>query len=257
MNAIFTVSLATFRELIRNKILHSVFAFLALLLAVSALFGSVTIGDRIAVIKDFGLFALSLAGCAVVVISGVSLLDKELKQKTIYNVLSKPLSRGQFIAGKFLGLSLLVSVLVAIMGIGFIVFATLFEGTVDTRLFQGILLVIFEQIILAAVAIFFSSLVITTSLAGLFTFSVYLAGHSLAALKQFSSDSDPTSFKARLLAVTGYLLPDLSTFNQTSALLYQSGVTGEFLLWSCVYSASYAACCVILSAAIFRLRDFN
>jgi Cu-processing system permease protein len=253
MKAINTIALATFRELLRNKILHSIFAFLLLLLCVSALFGSVTIGDRIAVIKDFGLFALSLAGSGVVVISGVNLLDKELKQKTIYNVLSKPVSRTQFLVGKFLGLVILVSVLVSLMGVCIVLFTAGFEGQIDWRLFQSIFLVMLEQIILASVAILFSSIVLTTSLAGVFTFAVYLAGHSVAALLTFTEDT--TAIQASVLKSIYYILPDLSVYNQTTALYYQHGLDPSFYVYATFYAFSYSTVCILISSLIFRRRD--
>lgn len=253
MGGILKIALATFRELLRHKILHSVFAFLLLLLCVSALFGSVTIGDRISVIKDFALFALSFAGCGVVVISGVNLLDKELKQKTIYNVLSKPISRSQFIVGKYLGLVLLVSVLLSLMGLCVVIFTACFEGAIDYRLFLGILLVILEDLILASIAILFSTVVVTTSLAGVFTFAVYLAGHSVSALLSFADDS--STEKQALLKCIYYLLPDLSLFNQTSQLYYGTGLSSHFFSWALIYSASYSCICIIISTLIFQRRD--
>ena len=78
---IFAIALNTFREAIRNKILYSVIFFAAFLVLISALFGSVSIGDKIKVIKDFGLFSLSFCGAIITIISGTNLLNKELKQK--------------------------------------------------------------------------------------------------------------------------------------------------------------------------------
>jgi len=206
-----------------------------------------------AVMKDFGLFALSVAGCAVVVISGVNLLDKELKQKTIYNVLSKPISRSQFIVGKYLGLVLLVSVLISLMGICIVLFVAAFEQSLDLRLFQGVLLVIFENIILSSIAILFSTVVVTTALAGVFTFAVYLAGHSVAALLTFAEDSGPE--KTILLQVAYYILPDLSRFNQTTEIFYGSGLSSAYFAWALVYSITYSAACIAVSCLIFKKRD--
>lgn len=249
------IAVATFRELIRNKILHTVFAFLSLLLGVSALFGTVTIGDRIAVIKDFGLFALSLAGCAVVVISGVSLLDKELKQKTIYNILSKPISRAQFIVGKYLGLVLLVAVLLSLMGICIVLFTAGFEGNIDWRLFQGVLLVILEDLILASVAILFSTVVVTTALSGVFTFAIYLAGHSISALLSFSNDAAPQ--QESLMKLAYYVLPDLSLYNQTAEIFYGSGLNAWYFCWVSFYAICYATACIAISCLIFKKRDLT
>ena len=86
LDKVMNIALNTVRETIRSKILYSLFFFLILLLAVSAFFGTVTIGDQEKVIKDFGLFALSLFSVLYAVISGSLLLAKELQRKTLYNL---------------------------------------------------------------------------------------------------------------------------------------------------------------------------
>src|SRR5262249_9776876 len=160
----------------------------------------------------FGLFALSFCGAIIVVLAGVNLLERELKQKTIYNLLSKPVRRYEFVVGKYLGLALVSAVLTALMAAIFIGFTALFEGRLDEHLFQGALLVIFEMALLSGVAIFFSSLVVTTSLAGLFTFGAYLAGHSLDALEYFlNTQAEYSSTVLKTVAqVLHAVLPDLN-----------------------------------------------
>lgn len=259
MTPVLRIALNTFREVIRNKILYAVFAFAFLLLVVSALFGSVTLGDRIFVIKDFGLFALSFCGAIIVVLAGVSLLDRELKQKTIYNLLSKPVERSEFIVGKFLGLVFVSSVLTSLMGVLFILFTAAFEGRFDKLLFEGVFFVIWELVLLSAIAILFSSLVLTTSLAGLFTFGTYLAGHSHRALDYFmNTRADFSSPILRFIArILKSILPDLGAFNVTDTILYGSGVSLHYAFLSVIYSIGYAIVCLLIAISIFRLRNFE
>jgi ABC-type transport system involved in multi-copper enzyme maturation permease subunit len=129
------ICLNTFREALRNKILYSVLFFAVLLIGISAFFGAVSIGQQEQVIKNFGLFSLSFFGAIITILSGVSLLSKELKQKTVYNILSKPINRWEFILGKYLGLTFTVCLLVALMGIGLVIFVACFERRVDWLLF--------------------------------------------------------------------------------------------------------------------------
>jgi len=259
MKAIWLIALNTFREVVRNKILYSVLAFALLLLIISALFGSVTLGDRIAVIKDFGLFALSFCGAIIVILSGVNLLDRELRQKTIYNLLSKPVRRWEFVVGKFLGLSLVSTVLTSAMAIVFIGFTAAFEGRIDPLLFQGALLVLLEMILLSAVAIFFSSVVVTTALAGLFTFGAYLAGHSIEALNYFLNTQAEfsSSFLRGFALLLKAILPDLNTFNITEQVVYGSGVSLGYVGLSFVYALIYSVVCILLASVIFAQRDFQ
>ena len=47
--------------------------------------------------KDFSLMSVSLFGVIIAIVLGVNLLHQELGRKTIFNILSKPVARWQFI----------------------------------------------------------------------------------------------------------------------------------------------------------------
>jgi hypothetical protein len=82
---------------------------------ISAIFGAASIGDQMKFVKDFSLMSISLFSVIIAIVLGVSMLHKELGKKTIFNILSKPVPRWQFIAGKFAGLFLTVTIVVVIM----------------------------------------------------------------------------------------------------------------------------------------------
>lgn len=252
------IILNTFREAIRNRILYSAVLFAVLLVGVSAFFGAVSIGSQEKVIKDFGLFSLSFFGAIITILSGVSLLNKELKQKTVYNILSKPVERWQFIVGKYLGLTLTVGLLVALMGTGLIVFVSFFENRIDWLLFQGVLFVLLEISVIAAVAIFFSSLAVTTTLTGIFTLGFYIAGHSINYLKHFLKESEthnPTL--TATIRVFDWILPDLSTFNVNDIIVYGTSVGIDHLGYALLYCVSYSAVALTLAALIFERRELT
>lgn len=252
------IMLNTFREAIRNRILYSVVLFAVLLVGISAFFGAVSIGSQEKVIKDFGLFSLSFFGAIITILSGVSLLNKELKQKTVYNILSKPVQRWQFIVGKYFGLTLTVSLLVMLMGVGLVVFVAMFEERVDWLLFQGILFVVLEVSVIASIAIFFSSLVVTTTLTGIFTLGFYIAGRSITYLKHFLEESE--SYNPVLIAavrVFDWILPDLSLFNVNDMIVYGTSITLTHLALALLYCVSYSAVALALATLIFERRELT
>lgn len=255
---IILIAVNTASEVIRNKALYAVIGFAVILVMVSALFGSVTIGDQVSVIKDFSLFAMTLAGATIVAISGVTLLEKELKHKTIYNLLAKPVHRVEFIVGKFLGLTLLSWISVALMGVLCVSFSYLFEGKVDWLLFQAILLILFELLLLSAVAIFFSSLVVTTVLAGLFTFGTFIAGHSHRVLNYFLNSQADYSSESLLpiIRTIKFVLPDLGIFNRADLIVSGVAISPTYALSALGYAVLYSAGLLILAALIFQRRDF-
>jgi ABC-type transport system involved in multi-copper enzyme maturation permease subunit len=255
---VLAIALNTFREAIRNKILYSILLFACVVVAISSLLGSVTIGGRINVVKDFGLFALSISGALITIISGVSLLNKELKQKTIYNILSKPVSRWQFVLGKQLGLTVTVCLMVAIMGAGLMAFVASIEGQIDWLLAEAIFFVMLEVVIISAITIFFSSVVITTTLSGLFTLAFYIAGRSIGYFNFFFSGQEQYSAGVKnVIRVLDTILPDLSLFNVNDLIVYGQSIGIDQALRATAYSFSYSAILLILASFIFNKRELN
>ena len=256
MSKIYVIALNTFREAIRNKILYGVCLFALVLVAVAGFFGSVSVNDQSRVVKDFGIFSLSLAGVISTILTGVSLLNKEVKQKTIHNILSKPVGRSHFLLGKFLGLTATVSLLIALMGFFFIAVMYFIDGQLDLLLFQAILFILLEVVVLSAVTIFFSACVVETSLAGIFTFAFYLAGRSLGYLYAFAEglfgDSKILNF---VFEAISWLLPDLRIYSVGDQIVYGISVTNGQLGTALLYTISYAALALLLGTLFFARRE--
>ena len=254
---VFTIASATYKESMRSKILYSVLVFAILIVSISALFGSVTIGDQSKVIKDFGLFALSLFSILYCVISGSTLLHKELARKTIYNVLSKPVRRWEFLVGKFFGMFAMTFSLLAIMGIAFSGFVFLFDRSFSPELFQGYFHILLELLIVCGAVILFSSIVVTPLLIGLFSFGLFLAGRSLDLLLYFIEEEMVTGFGVYIIKGFYWVLPQLNTININDALVYQLELSPLISLWSLLYSVAYTTMLLLLAAKIFERRQFQ
>ena len=252
------IALNTFREAIRNRVLYSVLLFAVILVGISAFFGSVSIGSQVKVIKDFGLFSLSFFGAIISIISGVSLLNKELKQKTVYNILSKPVARWEFILGKYLGLTLTVSVLISLMGTALVLFVMLFEQRIDWQLFGGVAFVILEASLVCAVAMFFSSLVVTTTLTGIFTLATYIAGRSIHYLQFFLEGREAYNRTLTgLVRICNWVLPDLSIFNLSDQIVYGDPVSFRYFITAIVYCVAYSAAALLFATLIFNRRELT
>lgn len=251
------IALNTYRESIRSKILYALFGLGILIIAVSSLFGRVSIGDQVKVIKDFGFFSISLFCMTFAVISGSALLFKELSRKTIFHILARSVHRYEFLVGKYLGLLLTVIVILIASTFGLITFCCFFENKIDWLLFQGSFYIFLEMIIICAAAIFFSSIVVTPLLGGLFTFGVFLAGRSVEHLRFFLDQGDTQSHIQIPLKTLYYILPDLHRLNIATPTVYGYAMRPDHILWSTAYACSYAAVLLIFSTFIFRSREFS
>lgn len=253
---VFAIALNTFREAIRNKILYSILLFAFVVVGISAIFGSASIGDQMKFVKDFSLMSISLFGVVIAIVLGVSLLSKELGKKTIFNILSKPVARWEFVVGKFFGLFATLTLMVAMMSAGLIAFLAAFERHLDWGLVLASGTSLLEVMVVIAIALFFSSVVVTPTLAGLFTAAAFVAGRSASYLAYFTSDDFSPGM--RIVARTLYwILPHLQQFNIGEFVVYGDHIEPSLVLALLAYATAYSAILLILSIALFSRREFT
>lgn len=246
----------SFREAIRDRILYNLVLFVLLLVACAILLGDLTNGQEARTITNIGLNAMLLFGGFIAIFVGVGLVSKEIERRTVHIIFSKPVARGHFIVGKYLGLCATLFVNVVVMGVG-ISMALLYVGSADMALtvWPAIYLIFLELALITAVATLFSTFS-TPALSALFTFFVFLIGHLSSSLNDLGQTMG-ASFARFVLSTIYYLLPNLSlfSFRTEAANAMTPGI--EMLATSSAYATIYAV--ILLSAAtvIFSRRDFR
>src|SRR4051812_40646050 len=117
----------TFREAVRDRVLYNLIAFAVLITGTSVLVGQISIDIEKIVVMNLGLTAVSLFGLVIAIFIGIGLVSKEIDKRTLYTLLSRPVRRWGFLAGKFFGLSGTLGVNTFFMAVG--VFAALVSGS--------------------------------------------------------------------------------------------------------------------------------
>ncbi len=256
MNKVLALALNTTREAVRNRVLYSILFFAVLMVVVSAIFGSASIGDPMRYVKDFSLMSISLFGVIIAVVLGVNLLHQELSKRTILNTLSKPLARWQFVVGKFLGLFLTLVLIIAVMAIGLALFLSSIEGYLDWGILVAAAATLLEIMIVIAFAVFFSSLVVTPTLAGMFTIGCFIAGRSLQYLDYFRTD-ETNPFIRTSAAILNGLLPNLDHFVLGDQIVHGSSINAAYLVYLVGYAVSYSALLLLIATGLFSRREFK
>src|SRR5216110_3828258 len=115
---VISIARNAFREAVRDRVLYNLVLFVLLLTGGAVFLGELSAAQEEKIIVDMGLSAMLLFGVFIAIFVGVGLVYKEIERRTLYAILSKPIGRGQFLVGKYLGLCLTLLVNVAIMGAG-------------------------------------------------------------------------------------------------------------------------------------------
>ena len=115
MMVIWSLGINTFREAVRDRVLHSILFFAIITVCASLLLKDVTLGDQEKIVRSIAEGGIDMFASLIAMFLGISLIWKELDKKTIYTILSKPMPRWYFIIGKYFGLLLTVGVEVLLL----------------------------------------------------------------------------------------------------------------------------------------------
>ncbi|MGI8555269.1 MAG: ABC transporter permease [Pyrinomonadaceae bacterium] len=251
-----TISRNTFRESVRDRILYNLVIFVLLITAAAVFLGELTAGNEARVIVNLGLTTILFFGVFIAIFVGVGLVSKEIERRTVFAIFSKPVTRGEFIAGKYLGLclTLLVNVAVMALGITLALFYVVGSALVLSSL-AAILLIFFELILLTAVAILFSTFSSPT-LSALLTFFIFIIGHFSAALDQVAASTGSNGAKIFFKGLY-YFLPNLSFFSFITNAAHGQIPSAAYLLAAFGYALIYVVILLSIAAFIFGRRNFK
>ena len=268
MRTISLIAVAVFRESVRDRVPYAMVVFAVLLMAASYLIAQMTAGQDMKIIKDLGLAALSIFGLFIAVFIGIGLVSKEVEKKSVFGMLSKPVSRTQFVLGKYAGLVMTLAVNLGVMTIAY--YAVLYymylnssvgaragwpAPAMDPRLLIAIVLIFAELMLVTAVALFFSTYS-SPLLATLLTIGLWVAGHFNADLRNFETVVDSAAVAALARAIY-YVLPNLAPFDVKAEVVYGMPIAARHVLYTVAYAIVYITTLLVAAVAIFRRRDFK
>jgi len=247
-----------FREAVRDRVLYNLVLFVLLLIAGAIFLGELSAGQETKIIIDLGLSAMLLFGVFIAIFVGVGLVYKEIERRTLYAILSKPIGRGQFLLGKYLGLCLTLLVNVLVMGAGVslaLIYIRRGWDPLAAKIWPVILLIYFELAIMTAIALLFSTFS-SPALSALLTFFVFLIGHFSSDLKGLANTS-PSSAARVLFRALYYLLPNLTTYSVITPAAHGLVPDAQALVLATAYAVVYNIVLLALATLVFSGRNFK
>lgn len=253
MNNIIAIAKNTFKETIRDRILYGILAFALLFLGSTVFISSLSLGEDVKVIKDLGLAGIYVFSIIITIFLGSSLIYKELEKKTIYIILSKPVSILEFTIGKFFGLLLGIAMNLLLMTVVYLILVAYKGGGFDYISLFSTLLLFFELAVFASLTILFSSF--TTPLASMIYSSIILyTGHSLSLLTK-AADKSGNIFEKIISYSVYYIFPNLEKFNIRNSVVYGTIPNASQIILPITYSVSLVIIFLWLTNLALKKQD--
>ncbi|NBR41380.1 MAG: ABC transporter permease [Verrucomicrobia bacterium] len=262
----------TFLEAVRQRFFAFLIVLGAAMVLSSVAFRFLDFGHgELKFIADFGFGGMFLFGSILAVVMTAQLFFAEMDNRTALTLLAKPLSRAEFLIGKFFGVWMILGLFVIILSalLGLVLWARAQElsllaeqsgrvapdfsisGLSIFALLQWLRLSVVAAIVLAIAAA-----------ARTFLFAVILGALTVVAgqLQWIAQDvllkpTESVVYKS-ILWLTSRILPNLQQFNIGDALVLDSGtVAMSSIGWVILSGLLYASAYLLLGALVFRRRE--
>ncbi len=266
-----TIALATAKEAIRQPAFFVMAFFAAALLVVTIFVSYFTFGEDIKMYKDTGLTTISFFCMLLALLTASSTVADEIEGKTAITLLSKPITRRQFIVGKYLGIELGVLTLYVLLGALFAAGVWYKFGydareggaTVESvkrweqvmQMLPGLALGFFEVSILTAISVAISTRL--PMLANLVVcILVFFLGHLTPVLVEVSEQTHVNALVTFMAKLFAFVLPGLEFFNAGPSIS-----TGAVIPWfgyvlpAFLYCMLYSGAALLLAFIFFEDRD--
>ncbi len=280
------IASTSFQEAIRRRWMTALLGFAVVMLAVSTFFTWMQPGEEQKFLRDYGIGFTVIMTLIAAIFLGVAMIPPEVERRTIFTILSKPVTRLEFLLGKYLGLMLTLLMNLIVMSAIFLLayavfviskegFATAFKvdgvgisrqglGFDLSNLARALFLHLGTLSIMAALAIMLSQFLTGIS-AIISCFLVYFLGQSASYWERLAGGNGEASQIARpalppllraLVDGVYAVLPRLDRFDVRERLVNDLPVGLNYLVKAGASGAIYTAVLLCVSYFVFSDREF-
>jgi Cu-processing system permease protein len=251
-SSVLRLTWAGFLQLLRTRVYLNILVAGVFLVGAALLFDKLSAGVGGRVLLDVGTAFVSLVVAALASVIAITALVRDLETKQAQLVLSRPVSRTEFLLARFLTTALLVVVANLVLGL---LLAMLLVGTASPNAGLAVavcLFASFEGFILAAIAIFFGT-GSSSTMSAVFTTTLFLLGR-LTGEMAIVIERGSLGAATPVLQAAYTVLPHLGAFDLTS-LAHGDSVSATDIAMTALYGIAYTGAFLAAAAFRFSRRD--
>lgn len=245
------LTLLSFFEFLRDRIVWIALFVAALLFALSILLGALSFNEQQRILAHIGWSAIQISTMGMGLLLSANWLHKEMDRQTCLIVLARPVTRDQFLIGKFLPIllltflfqSLLASILYILLGFSFPLahYVTVFLGT-------------FLEVSVVLAATFSLATYTRPAIAFVSGIAIFLIGHWSQEIEFFGKKIQSPLY-ILVSKIGQYGFPNLFQYNWRSVYFLENGIAGSQVGWVILHSFGWILLTLSVAAFVFRRKD--
>lgn len=253
--AIGAIAANTVRDAVRNRVLYILVFFALVMIGTSVGLATLSYVESARILQDVGFAAIRLFGAAIAIFMGAGLVHREVERRTIFTILSKPVTRSQFLVGKYLGLVATLWLQLGIMVVAFAGVSLASGAPLGTAHAVALGLVALELAVVVAFATLFSCFA-TPFLAACYSAGLYGVGHLTRDLRALGAASDSSAFE-QMTRWIHRVFPDLSAMNRVVEAVHGLPIPPPEVGWALLSGIAWCLGFLLLASVVFERRDFS
>lgn len=256
---ILVIAKNSFWETMRDRILRLIFFLSVFVILASQAIAEVVLGDRIKVISDISLGAMDFFGMILAIFMTSGLFYKEIQKRSLFTILSHPVSRAEYLLGKYLGIAATLTACFCFMALLLGIFLYANGRNPSWMMLCACLFLLLGCLLLVAIALFFS-MILSPMGSTLATILIFIAGRTSYEIQYWAE-----SFQGMgkyFLETMYYLLPNFMYFNIKMAAVHEEWkaitrreISEEIFFYGILYFLIYTSFVLYGSILIFQRKE--
>lgn len=253
MKKLWTLAITTVKELTREKFFVVGLVTAALLVGFSYLLGALSFSEQKRILFNIGTLGIELVLLGLGLFASSSLIHREIELRTCQIILTRPVSRSLFLAGKWFGLSLFQALTAIILGL--VLFALSPDELSNISYAFIMIQILFKTVVLMSIS-FFMGLFLRPVLASLVGICIYLLGHAIESIEFFLKATSGAPAPA-WFEIFEKLVPRFDHYNWKSFYFLEQGISSQNFALMLLHYSSWVALILILSLIVWRKKDIG
>jgi ABC-type transport system involved in multi-copper enzyme maturation permease subunit len=253
MRNIWTIAKNTLKLETRDKIWIALVAFGLGYVAIM-LFLSDLVLKELPMVKAFALLGIYFFNAVIALFLGTTSFYRDVERKTVYFILAKPVSRAQFLLGKFFGLCLVIFLTSMALAVAYLAIVAAAGGGFDAMGLLAILMQFLEMALFLAFAIFVSTFS-SSLLSIIYTSAIFFLGHVVSSLVDDARKIGITGIRYVFVNILYYIFPNLEKFNIRDFAVHSVAAPWASFGFALAYAAAYITLLLFLGIWIFEKKE--
>ncbi len=287
ISRILVLATNTLTELARLKIFYFLLLFGLLVIGNSLFMARLSFEEEFQMLKDVSLGAMSIFTSLLAILATAMILPKDIEDRTIYTILAKPVPRFEYLAGKLIGILMLLGISTLVMALMFFAVLWFRESTViadaqrqmadatgapteeltayiakvqasafNTNLIPGVIVIFFKAALLASLTLFVSTFATSAIFAMIISIAVYFIGHLQATARDYWLEGMDIAWWTRgMVALVALIFPDLQAFSLADDIIAGTAVSMGLFLQTIGLGALYVGVYYLFACVVFSGRE--